>query len=372
MCLWLGPFKKYEGNPVLRAGPEEWDSVSVRQNGLWKEGDIYYLFYSGEYSSNSYDHHWQIGVATSEDMIHWEKYDGNPILTTGKIGEWDSFWVMYPDIQKIRNTYYMTYMGCHMEKKFIPKPRVLIYTERGPAPPWHMEIGVATSKDLINWRKYERNPVLSTGDAWTGPEWDSCGIYDHSVLFYKGVYYMAYGGSRWQGQGSIGIATSKDLINWRKYERNPVVSMDGPQGVLECTELFEYSGFVHMLYVYWDDPGPRTMNLGGKEHDTQLGNYNIRGKKLVDPRGRQVIGLMSSPDMIQWIDYPIKPVLNYTEPWEGSGVSDRSSGVGSPAAIIENDTLKVIYHGGSYSNWSNGYAEAKLYRNKLFAYQKWK
>ncbi len=308
---WIGEFVKYRNNPVSKGTPGTWDGQSVRQNGLFKKDDTCYLFYSGEPAAGE---RWQIGLATSKDMINWIKYEGNPVVPPGKEGDWDSFFTMYGKVLEKDGLYYMVYMGAS-------------------GGPWsyNMQLGLAISKDLYHWEKYEANPIIKKG----GPrEWDSFGAWDHSILFYKGLYYLTYGSNFLiDGQGPIGIATSEDLIHWTKYPGNPVVI-----GRFECTELFEYGGRAHMLYVYWDAPYPK---------------------------GFQTIGLMSSEDMVHWYDYSRKPILRCEVEWEGIGIEDPGSGVGSPAVLVEENKIRMIYHGGSPHNWCNGYAEATLYPERV-------
>lgn len=69
---------------------------------------------------------------------------------------------------------------------------------------------------------------------------------------------------------------------------------------------------------------------------------------------------MSSEDMLHWVDYPRKPILQCEADWEGINVDNPASGVGSPAVIVEGNKLKMIYHGGSHSYWCDDYAEATL------------
>jgi predicted GH43/DUF377 family glycosyl hydrolase len=75
-------------NPVLRTGNSNaWDATKVGVAGVCKVGPIWYLFYTGiniSISSNQ-----NIGLATSIDGIHWNKYHGNPILSISTPGKWD-------------------------------------------------------------------------------------------------------------------------------------------------------------------------------------------------------------------------------------------------------------------------------------------
>lgn len=75
----LGPWGKHEGNPVLRVGPEgSWDSQHVACASVMKQGvDRYLMWYSGKSAENK----WSIGLATAQSPLGpWTKYEGNPIL----------------------------------------------------------------------------------------------------------------------------------------------------------------------------------------------------------------------------------------------------------------------------------------------------
>jgi hypothetical protein len=75
----LGPWTKHPGNPVLDLGPEgSWEDRSVACAFLLKEGtDRYYLWYSGCGQETP----WSVGLARGLSPLGpWEKYEGNPIL----------------------------------------------------------------------------------------------------------------------------------------------------------------------------------------------------------------------------------------------------------------------------------------------------
>ena len=66
---------KYAGNPVLTE--DSW-SGGAEPNGIIKIDDTYYMFYSG----------WTVprktNLATSTDLINWDKYTDNPIFNSGR------------------------------------------------------------------------------------------------------------------------------------------------------------------------------------------------------------------------------------------------------------------------------------------------
>lgn len=64
--------------PIISMGPDAYDAFAVAMNQV-----IYYKgFYYGFYHASAFKdwHEWSTNVAVSTDLIHWKKYDQNPIL----------------------------------------------------------------------------------------------------------------------------------------------------------------------------------------------------------------------------------------------------------------------------------------------------
>ena len=87
----LGPFTKYEGNPILKVGAKEgWEDIHVACAMILKEGTKkYYMWYSAK-SSQTKRGVWDVGLATASSPVGpWEKYEGNPVIPGGDWGAWD-------------------------------------------------------------------------------------------------------------------------------------------------------------------------------------------------------------------------------------------------------------------------------------------
>jgi len=65
-----------------------WDAGSVYSPTVVYDGSTYWMWYSAADESVKI---WLIGYATSGDGISWTKYSGNPILSQGPSGAWDSY-----------------------------------------------------------------------------------------------------------------------------------------------------------------------------------------------------------------------------------------------------------------------------------------
>lgn len=74
-----GPFKKYGLDPIIPIGPKgSWEQNSVACPAVLKEGDEKYVMWYGGHDD---DHGWDIGLATATNPLGpWEKYEGNPVL----------------------------------------------------------------------------------------------------------------------------------------------------------------------------------------------------------------------------------------------------------------------------------------------------
>jgi predicted GH43/DUF377 family glycosyl hydrolase len=91
-----------------------------------------------------------IGVATSEDLLHWQLSD--PILTPEEGAAWEHGGLYRPDLMLDHGTYYLYYNA---------KTDTLPASEGGG---WREQTGVATSTDLKSWRRYQHNPIVRNGD----------------------------------------------------------------------------------------------------------------------------------------------------------------------------------------------------------------
>lgn len=65
--------------PVLTPGPGDYDKDRIALNQIIKHKGRYYAYYHGCAMSGPNAKRWSTAVATSTDLIHWEKYPGNPL-----------------------------------------------------------------------------------------------------------------------------------------------------------------------------------------------------------------------------------------------------------------------------------------------------
>jgi hypothetical protein len=222
----LGPWAKYEGNPILDYGPQgSWDEDSVDCVCVMKEGaydllpekDTYYMWYSAAGATGRH-----IGLATASSPLGpWKKYAGNPVVEHfGYLGS----------VVKVNGRFHM----------FAQFPVEI--TDQGP-------FCVATAvRPGGPWTKYDRNPILVPGD-WGA--WDDGGYSEAGVRYNDGVFHWFYGGTKTRKLESIGYAYSFDGYNWTKYPGNPVIPLSripDASGFAEVKHLIE-PPFIYIFHT---------------------------------------------------------------------------------------------------------------------------
>ena len=144
-------------------------------------GHPFVMFYNGKFK-NGYE---RIGMAVSDDMVHWKRYGKEPVIANGEdkqrgiSGD--------PQIVKMGDLWVMFYFGAFWEPGAFDT--------------------FACSADLVHWTK------------WTGPHliepsepWDKQFAHKPWVIKHKGVVYHYYCAVGDQGR-VIALATSKDKKN---------------------------------------------------------------------------------------------------------------------------------------------------------------
>ena len=99
--IWLATSKdlkvwtNVQDDPVIPIGPDAYDLYAVAMNQVIKYKGLYY----GYYHASAYKdwREWSTNVAVSKDLVHWQKYPGNPI-----IGENKSSGIMIHDGKRYR------------------------------------------------------------------------------------------------------------------------------------------------------------------------------------------------------------------------------------------------------------------------------
>ncbi len=108
--IWLATSKdlkiwtNVQDKPVILLGPALYDSMAVAVNQVVKRDGYYYAFYHASSFRPWKD--WTTCVARSRDLVHWEKYPGNPIIKNNcsspilvATPQGDRLYTMHPDVR---------------------------------------------------------------------------------------------------------------------------------------------------------------------------------------------------------------------------------------------------------------------------------
>ena len=74
----LETFTNVSDEPVLACGPEPYDAQKIALDQILRYGGRYYAYYHA--SALEQGREWSTCIATSDDLVHWIKYRGNPVL----------------------------------------------------------------------------------------------------------------------------------------------------------------------------------------------------------------------------------------------------------------------------------------------------
>ncbi len=140
-----------EPGPVLRYGPYmSWDEQAVADPYVIRIGRYFFMYYLGQDRGSRQ----RLGLARSEDGLHWQKLRSNPILDLGAPGSFDENGLGEPAVWSLHGFYWMLYAGRDSAE--------------------HRRLGLARSLDGVHWRKL---PVVFPGSR----PWDSTVICDPAV-----------------------------------------------------------------------------------------------------------------------------------------------------------------------------------------------
>jgi len=157
-------------------------------------------------------------VSRSDDLVHWT----SPQLAMGfgAEGEFDnggcvvgaylyeSYDLDAPRRLKRRDGRFWTLYGCYpMQGGYELRPGYE---------------GVAVSDDGLSWRRAKDSYILSVHDPDTA-EWERDCIYQPWLVEHRGRFYDFYNAANGPIEQS-GLALSDDLMSWRRYPGNPVVT----------------------------------------------------------------------------------------------------------------------------------------------------
>lgn len=169
--------------PSLSPDPSTWEGPYIAANGsaLAVGSEVWYWYHSGPRNRPA------IGFARN-----WKK-EPRPVLEPGPYMSWDEYGVADPYVIRAGDTYYMYYLG----------------QDRA----WRQRLGVARSRDGIQWEKLRSNPILELGEPGS---FDENGLGEPAIWQARGFYWMLYTGRGKSEERKLGMARSTDGVHWTR------------------------------------------------------------------------------------------------------------------------------------------------------------
>lgn len=134
---------KKHGSPVLETGPQgSWDEAAVADPYLIRCGGVFYMYFLGQ---NRFGLQ-RLGVARSEDGVHWQKSHKNPVLDVGPPGSFDENGLGEPAVFFAGQSYFMLYTGRNRDEG--------------------RRVGWAQSSNGVDWEKRPAAALLEGPDPW--------------------------------------------------------------------------------------------------------------------------------------------------------------------------------------------------------------
>lgn len=192
------PTKPHEWNvlpkPVFTPGDHDvrwWENKKIYKSSIIQDKDkitgfpflIYYNAVgdslNGKQNTKNVE---RIGMAVSNDMVHWQRFGNDPVLqhSQGITGD--------PVFQKIKAVWVMFYFGAFWEGRNDAFNRF------------------ACSYDLVNWTDWKGADLIQSSEKY-----DEKYAHKSFVVKWKGVVYHFYNAVNNKEQRGIAVATSVDL-----------------------------------------------------------------------------------------------------------------------------------------------------------------
>lgn len=183
-----------------------------------------------------------IGVAWTKDptrVAEWNRVPENPVLTPCDA-----------DVREFeRLTLYKSTI-IHDRAKSLGAPFVMFYNAKYKN--GYERIGMALSRDMVNWRRFGTNCVVANGEEKRN------GISGDPQLVCMGdLWVMFYFGAGWQPGAFDTFAVSRDLVHWTRWTGPHLIAPSEPWDKTYAHKpwVLQHDGVVYHFYCAVGDEG---------------------------------------------------------------------------------------------------------------------
>lgn len=198
--------------------------------GVENYKDSYWMTYLGGNSSGYEKGVLKIGLAQTDDLTQVQlwKTKQAPVLSPNDEGaRWFENKTIYKSLV-IKDT--LSHTG---------SPFVMFYNAKGDGD--FESIGMAVSDDMLNWKRYGEDPVITRKKGICG---------DAQITKINDVYVMFYFGAFWKPGAFERFACSYDLINWTDWTGPDLIapSEDYDREYAHKPWVIKWNGIVYHFY----------------------------------------------------------------------------------------------------------------------------
>jgi predicted GH43/DUF377 family glycosyl hydrolase len=238
--------------PFRREGWDAWqaDASTALYDYRWENGthDLgqyegkYWLSYIGGAAQGYEPDPLAIGLASTKNptaTAAWNRFEGNPILSTAQA-----------DVRPYENTTLYKSSIIQIPEDILGWPFVMFYNGKTKIFS-HESIGMAVSRDLVNWTRYGAEPVIDNAPGKPAISGDP------QLTKIGDLWVMFYFGFRWAPHAFDTFACSRDLVHWTKWSGAQLVTPSEPfdQTFAHKPWLLKENGVVYHFYCAVGDKG---------------------------------------------------------------------------------------------------------------------
>ena len=188
----FGSWQRASDAPILSPRGAGWESAGTFNPTVIKRGEEVVMLYRAQDAAGTS----RLGYGESIDGIHFTRRP-QPVLSPEADYERDGG-VEDPRLQKIGDTYYLTYTG---------------YNKKDA------QLCLATSHDLIHWER--KGVILPAYKGNWNKGWTKSGAIVPEKI--DGKYWMYWLGTSADKTDQMGISYSNDLLHWTEATETPVL-----------------------------------------------------------------------------------------------------------------------------------------------------
>jgi predicted GH43/DUF377 family glycosyl hydrolase len=200
--------------------------------------DKYWMTYLGGNTEGYEKGTLKIGLANSSTLTGADEWNRNNSSILSPEDE---------DVRWFENKTIYKSLVIRDSSKHTGHPFVMYYNAKGDTANYE-SIAMAVSDDMIEWKRYGENPVVTKGKGICG---------DAQIAKFDDIYIMFYFGAFWKPGAFERFACSYDLINWTDWNGEDLIasSKDYDKKYAHKPWVLKWNGIVYHFYNAVGDRG---------------------------------------------------------------------------------------------------------------------